>query len=57
VAILFASGYAEDVIVHDGRLDPGVDLLGKPYTGDELARRIRQALSRQGLGSIANRQA
>ncbi len=40
--VLFTSGYAEDAIVHGGRLDPGVCLLSKPYGRDELARKLRQ---------------
>jgi signal transduction histidine kinase/ActR/RegA family two-component response regulator len=43
--VLFASGYAEDVIVHDGKLDPGVDLLSKPYTGSALAQRVARAIA------------
>ncbi|MDB4976332.1 MAG: Sensor protein, partial [Myxococcaceae bacterium] len=41
IAVLFTSGYTQDVIVHDGRLDPGVSLLSKPYSRDDLARKIR----------------
>ena len=44
LAILFTSGYSEDAIVHDGRLDPGLLLLSKPYPRADLARSIRQAL-------------
>jgi PAS domain S-box-containing protein len=47
LAVLFTSGYTENSIVHGGRLDPGVELLGKPYTRESLARRIRQVLARQ----------
>jgi PAS domain S-box-containing protein len=43
--VLFASGYAEDVIVHDGKLDRGVDLLTKPYTGSALAERVARAIA------------
>jgi len=42
--VLFTSGYTENSIVHHGRLDPGVLLLSKPYSRDELASKIRQAL-------------
>jgi hypothetical protein len=45
-AVLFTSGYAENAIVHDGRLDAGLDLLGKPYTRQALAHKIRQVLER-----------
>ncbi len=41
LAVLFTSGYTENSIVHGGRLDPGVELLSKPYSREALARRIR----------------
>ena len=47
LAVLFTSGYTENAIVHGGRLDPGVELLGKPYTRESLARRIRQVIAAQ----------
>ncbi len=47
MAVLFTSGYARDAIVHGGRLDPGLDLLSKPYTQDALARKIRHVLAYQ----------
>ena len=42
--VLFTSGYTENAIIHGGRLDPGVQLLEKPYRRDGLARRIWQVL-------------
>ena len=45
IAVLFTSGYTENAIVHGGRLDEGVELLSKPYTRDQLARRIRHVLA------------
>jgi CheY-like chemotaxis protein len=47
--VLFTSGYTENAIVHHGRLDPGVELLSKPYTRLELATKVRLVL--QGAGS------
>lgn len=44
LAVLFTSGYTENSIVHGGRLDPGVELLGKPYTRETLARRVRKVI-------------
>jgi CheY-like chemotaxis protein len=41
---LFTSGYTENSIVHQGRLDPGVQLLSKPYKKRDLARKIRDVL-------------
>lgn len=51
LAVLFTSGYTENSIVHEGRLDPGVELLSKPYTREALAQRVRQSLDKR--GSIA----
>ena len=44
VPVLYTSGYPEVAIVHDGRLDPGVALLNKPYRQSDLARMMRQVL-------------
>lgn len=42
--VLFTSGYTDNAIVHHGRLDPGVQLISKPYSRDDLARKIRGLL-------------
>lgn len=30
--VLFTTGYTRNAIIHQGRLDPGVELIGKPFT-------------------------
>ena len=42
--VLFTSGYTENAMIHQGRLDPGVLLLAKPYRTADLARMVRKAL-------------
>jgi PAS domain S-box-containing protein len=42
--VLFTTGYTRNAIVHHGRLDPGVEMIGKPFSFDELARRVRVLL-------------
>jgi PAS domain S-box-containing protein len=44
IKVLFTSGYTENVVVHHGRLDPGVQLLNKPYRMADMARKIRAVL-------------
>ena len=46
LAVLFTSGYTQDAIVRGGRLEPGVELLSKPYRREQLARKIRQVLDK-----------
>ncbi|WEF34927.1 response regulator [Pseudoduganella chitinolytica] len=50
LAVLFTSGYTQNAIVHGGRLDAGVELLGKPYRRDELATRVRAVLDSRARG-------
>lgn len=42
--VLFTSGYTENSIVHNGKLDPGVELLSKPYRREQLAQKLRKIL-------------
>jgi len=57
VAVLFTSGYTRNAVVHGGRLDPGVELLSKPYRQEDLARKVRQLLGvQQGDDKTAPRQ-
>jgi CheY-like chemotaxis protein len=44
VKVLFTTGYARNAIVHHGRLDPGLDVIIKPFTYADLARKVKQVL-------------
>ncbi len=44
IKILFMTGYSQNAIVHQGRLDQGVHLIQKPVTPPELANRVRDLL-------------
>ena len=41
VKVLYTTGYARNAIVHHGRLDPGVELITKPFSYAELAAKVR----------------
>jgi CheY-like chemotaxis protein len=45
--ILFTTGYAKNAIVHHGRLDPDVHLIGKPFTFAELSEKVRAVLDQR----------
>jgi CheY-like chemotaxis protein len=45
--ILYMTGYSRNAVVHQGRLDEGVDLLQKPVSQAQLATRVRIALDRR----------
>ena len=42
--VLFTTGYSRNAIVHQGRLDAGVQLISKPFTFEQLAVRVRDTL-------------
>ena len=42
--VLFTTGYTSNAIVHHGRLDPGMHLIGKPFTYAEVAAKVRRML-------------
>ena len=42
--VLYTTGYARNAIVHQGRLDPGVEVVFKPFTYSDLATKMRQVL-------------
>jgi CheY-like chemotaxis protein len=42
--VLYTTSYARNAIVHQGRLDPGVEVVFKPFTYSDLAIKIRHVL-------------
>ncbi|MBK8478482.1 MAG: response regulator, partial [Opitutaceae bacterium] len=44
LAVLFASGYTEDTIVHHGVLSESLHFIAKPYTLQAIAQKVRQVL-------------
>ena len=44
--VLFTTGYARNAIVHHGRLDPGVELITKPFTFAALANKVHAIFER-----------
>ncbi len=42
--VLFTTGYARNAIMHEGRLDPGVHLITKPFTFAALSQKLRDML-------------
>jgi CheY-like chemotaxis protein len=53
--ILFTTGYTRNAVVHNGVLDAGVDLIGKPFTLDALAVKLRAVLETPGADGKAGR--
>ena len=44
IKVLYMSGYTDDAISHHGVLGPGIVLLQKPFTPDELVARVAEVL-------------
>ncbi len=53
VRILYTSGYTQNAIVHNGKLDDDALLLSKPYRKDELARKLRSVFAGTARGAMA----
>jgi CheY-like chemotaxis protein len=54
IRILYTSGYTQNAIVHNGKLDDDALLLSKPYRKDELARKLRSVFAGTARGPIAS---
>ena len=38
--VMFITGYAEHAVVRNGHLEPGMHVLAKPFTMEDLVRRL-----------------
>jgi CheY-like chemotaxis protein len=47
ISVLFTTGYAENATVQGGKLDGGINLITKPYSRDQLGRKLRQILRKE----------
>jgi signal transduction histidine kinase/DNA-binding response OmpR family regulator len=52
IKVLYTSGYTQNAIVHNGRLDDDAFLLSKPYRKDELARKLRSVFAGTARGPL-----
>ncbi|HWY65626.1 MAG TPA: response regulator [Rhizomicrobium sp.] len=53
IRVLYTSGYTQNAIVHNGKLDDDALLLSKPYRKDDLARKLRDVFAGTARGPIA----
>jgi CheY-like chemotaxis protein len=44
--VVYMSGYTDEAIVHHRVLEKGVTLIRKPFSIEELARKVREALDK-----------
>jgi two-component system cell cycle sensor histidine kinase/response regulator CckA len=42
--VLYMSGYTDDTVIRSGPLEPGMAFIQKPFSGEELAGRVRELL-------------
>ena len=50
--VLFITGYAENAAVGNGHIDPGMELLTKPFTLEDLTRKVRAMLAHAGNETV-----
>ncbi len=50
--VLYTTGFTRNAVVHNGVLDPGVALIAKPFTIDQLAIKVRLVLDGAGINRL-----
>ena len=53
--VLFASGYTDDALVQQGVLQPGAELIQKPFTRESLLQKVRLVLDGKGAPRVWER--
>jgi CheY-like chemotaxis protein len=51
--VLYMSGYTTEAIVDHSILDPSVAFIGKPFTAEHLAAKVRETLDGSGPGGVS----
>ena len=46
--MLFITGYAENAVIGNGHLEPGMQIMTKPFAMQAVAKRIKDMLDKQG---------
>ncbi len=46
--VLYMTGYTRNAIIHQGRLDRGINMISKPFSFEELASKVRKVLDAAG---------
>jgi signal transduction histidine kinase/DNA-binding response OmpR family regulator len=54
ILVLYTSGYTQNAIVHNGKLDEDALLLSKPYRREDLARKLRAMLGARPKAAAAS---
>ncbi len=52
--VIYATGYTQNAVVHNGILDPGTNFLQKPYSLSQLAQKMREVLSARAIAAEDN---
>ncbi len=49
IMVLYTTGYAENTVIHHGKLDRDVNLVNKPYRRTELLEKVQEILGNKGV--------
>ena len=53
ILVLFTTGYTRNAIIHHGRLDEGINFIGKPFTATDLASTVSRLLDGARTAALA----